>query len=391
MEFHMIAIPSQTEILIVGAGPTGLTLSAELRRRGIAALTVDKIAEGANTSRAVVVHARTLEVLEPLGIVPQLLKEGLQVPIFRIRDRDAVLVTIDFREIPSKYAYTLMCPQDRTEAILLERLQTLGGEVARPAEVTDLQLTENGALVEIACDGSAQQVAARWVVGCDGMHSRVREAAGIAFQGAEYEQGFALADVRMDWPLSREEVTLFYSPQGFMVVAPLPDNRYRIVATADNVPNEPSIQYVQELLDARGPKKKPARIHQSVWTSRFWVHHRVAASPRKGRVLLCGDAAHVHSPAGGQGMNTGIQDAVALADVLPNILQGGEEARLDEWAPQRHQIAEDVVRLTDRMTRLAILRSPSLRQLRNLAIRFLGHIPALDRAVARKLAELGNR
>ncbi len=335
----MTAIPSETEILIVGAGPTGLALSAELRRRGFAPLTVDKLAEGANTSRAVVVHARTLEVLEPLGVVPQLLAEGLQVPIFRVRDHDTPLITIDFSEIPSTYDFTLMCPQNRTEAVLLARLHALGGEVVRPGEVTGLTVTGDGARVHITGEGSTREVAARWVIGCDGMHSHVREAAGIAFPGAEYELSFALADVRMDWPLPREEVTLFYSPEGFMVVAPLPDNRHRIVAMADDVPREPSVEYVQELLDARGPKEPPARVRESVWSSHFRVHHRVAASPRKGRVLLCGDAAHVHSPAGGQGMNTGIQDAVALAGVLADVLRGGGDARLDEWAAERHQVA----------------------------------------------------
>jgi 2-polyprenyl-6-methoxyphenol hydroxylase-like FAD-dependent oxidoreductase len=344
-EFPIIAIPSERDYLIVGAGPTGLALSAELRRCGFEPLTVDKIAEGANTSRAVVIHARTLEVLEPLGLVPQLLEEGLQVPIFRIRDHDTPLITIDFSEIPSKYVFTIMCPQNRTEAVLLARLQALGGEVLRPREVTVRPVTEDGARVHITGEGSTQEVAARWVIGCDGMHSQVREAAGIVFLGAEYELSFALADVRMDWPLPREEVTLFYSPEGFMVVAPLPDNRYRIVAMADNVPREPSAAYIQELLDARGPRENPGRIRQSVWSSRFRVHHRVAASPRKGRVLLCGDAAHVHSPAGGQGMNTGIQDAVALAGVLADVLRGDDDARLDEWAAERHHIAEEVVRL----------------------------------------------
>ena len=387
----MIPIPSETEILIVGAGPTGLTLSAELRRRGFEPVTVDKVAAGANTSRAVVVHARTLEVLESLGIVPQFLEEGLKVPIFCIRDHDAPLITIDFGEIPSKYAFTLMCPQNRTEAILLARLQALGGDVVRPREVTGLTVTGGGVRVHITGEGSTQEVAARWVIGCDGMHSRVREAAGIAFRGGEYELNFALADVRMDWPLPREEVTLFYSPEGFMVVAPLPDDRYRIVAMADDVPWEPSVEYVQELLDARGPKANPGRIRESVWSSRFRVHHRLAASPRKGRVLLCGDAAHVHSPAGGQGMNTGIQDAVALAGVLAEVLRGGDDTRLDEWAAERHQVAEAVVRLTDRMTRVASMQSPSLRKLRNLAVAFAGHIPPLKRAVARRLAEIDHR
>src|SRR5262249_40106834 len=162
----------------------------------------DRLAEGANTSRAVVIHARTLEVLEAVGVVPELLAQGLQVPIFRIRDHDTALITIDFRQLPSKYAFTLMCPQDRTDATLLAHLRLVGGEVLRPREVVDLSI-DDGALIGVPGNGITQKVAARWIVGCDGMHSRVREAAGIAFQGAEYEQSFALADVRMDWPLPR--------------------------------------------------------------------------------------------------------------------------------------------------------------------------------------------
>jgi 2-polyprenyl-6-methoxyphenol hydroxylase-like FAD-dependent oxidoreductase len=163
-----------------------------------------QIAEGANTSRAAVVHARTLEVLEPLGVVPTMLAEGFRVAVFRVRDR--ALITIDFQGIPSAYAFTPMCPQDRTEAILLARLKALGGEVIRPAEVTGVGLDASGARVQIAVGNAIQTVAVRWVIGCDGMHSKVREAAGNAFNGAAYEQGFILADVHMDWPLGRGEV-----------------------------------------------------------------------------------------------------------------------------------------------------------------------------------------
>jgi 2-polyprenyl-6-methoxyphenol hydroxylase-like FAD-dependent oxidoreductase len=381
-------LPSRTDILIVGAGPSGLALAAELRRRGIKTVTVDKVAEGANTSRAAVVHARTLEVLEPLGVVPTMLGEGFKVPVFRVRDRDRALITIDFQQIPSAYAFTLMCPQDRTEAILLARLKALGGEVIRPAEVTGVDLGARGAQVQIAVGDATQTVAARWVIGCDGMHSQVREAAGIAFNGAAYQQGFILADVHMDWPLGRGEVSLFFSPAGLVVVAPLPKGRFRVVATVDDPPEVPSVPYVQALFDARGPKASQAHVHGSLWSSRFKVHHRVAESPRKGRVLLCGDAAHVHSPAGGQGMNTGIQDAVSLASALADVLGGADEALLDAWAADRHKIAEGVVALTDRMTRMATLRSPAGRALRNVAIGFAGHIPAIGRALARNVAEL---
>jgi 2-polyprenyl-6-methoxyphenol hydroxylase-like FAD-dependent oxidoreductase len=223
------------------------------------------------------------------------------------------------------------------------------------------------------------------------MHSRVREQAEIPFDGAAYEQGFVLADARMDWPLGRDEVNLFFSPAGLAVVAPLPDDRFRIVATVDLAPQTPSLEYIQALVDARGPAVKPARLHELTWSSRFRIHHRVASSPRKGRVLLCGDAAHVHSPAGGQGMNTGIQDAISLADILSRTLQDGDETRLDEWAAVRHRVATDVVSLTDRITRMATMKSAIGQSLRNVAIAFAGHVPPIRAAIARNLAELNAR
>jgi 2-polyprenyl-6-methoxyphenol hydroxylase-like FAD-dependent oxidoreductase len=223
------------------------------------------------------------------------------------------------------------------------------------------------------------------------MHSQVREQSSIPFEGAAYESGFVLADIRMDWLLSREEVSLFYSPQGLMVVAPLPDDHFRIVATDDAAPQSPSVEYIQSLLDSRGPSVGQAHINELAWSSRFRLHHRVASTPRKGHVLLCGDAAHVHSPAGGQGMNTGIQDAMSLGPALAKTLLDGVEERIDEWAAARHQVAADVVALTDRMTRMATMKSPLGQSLRNAAVAFLGHVPPLRAKFARNLAELDTR
>ena len=200
-----------------------------------------------------------------------------------------------------------------------------------------------------------------------------------------------LADVAMDWPLSRDEVTLFYSPDGLMVVAPLPQDRFRIVATTDDAPQAPSVPFMQSVLDRRGPTAGAVRIRSLAWSSRFHIHHRVAETPRKGRILLCGDAAHVHSPAGGQGMNTGIQDAISLADALAATLHDGQESRLDAWAAERHRVARDVVAMTDRMTRVATVKSPTAQALRNMAVAFAGHLPPFRASLARTLAELDNR
>jgi 2-polyprenyl-6-methoxyphenol hydroxylase-like FAD-dependent oxidoreductase len=387
----MQSVKAETQILIAGAGPSGLALAAELSRRGVTPLIIDREAAVANTSRACVVHARTMEVLEPLGVTRDLLAEGVKVPIFRIRDRDRPLVTIDFSNIPSPYKFTLMIPQHRVEYYLLQHIEGMGCSVMRPCELLRFAASPGQIEAQAQINGSTQSITAQWLIGCDGMHSTVRQRSGIAFSGGEYEESFVLADVRMDWPLSRDEVTLFYSPRGLVVVAPLPDQRFRIVATVKEAPEVPSLDFMQAVLDARGPTTNPGRIRDVAWSSRFHIHHRVAETPRKGRVLLCGDAAHVHSPAGGQGMNTGIQDSITLAEVLTNTLADGDESRLDAWAAQRHQVASDVVTLTDRMTRIATMKSPTGQALRNLAVAFAGHLSPVRAAVARTLAELDAR
>ena len=386
----MLDVRAENKILIVGAGPSGLALAAELKRRGVNAVIIDQQSAGANTSRACVVHARTMEVLEPLGVSRDLLAEGVKVPIFRVRDRDQPLLTIDFSDLPSSYRFALMIPQNRVEQILLQHLESLGCNVMRPCKL--IRYTTSPSLVEAQVqDSSIKSIKAEWLIGCDGMHSTVRQQSGIAFSGGEYEASFVLADVSMDWPLSREEVALFYSPKGLVVVAPLPNERFRIVATVDQAPEIPSLEFMQAILDARGPTTSPGRLHDVAWSSRFHIHHRVAQTPRKGRVLLCGDAAHVHSPAGGQGMNTGIQDGVSLAEALTSTLRDGDEARLDAWAAQRHKVASDVVTLTDRMTRVATMKSPTGQTLRNIAVAFVGHLPPVRAAVAKTLAELDAR
>lgn len=388
---QLAELPSTTDILIAGAGPTGLALAAELRRRGARPLIIDRQSAGANTSRACVMHARTLEVLEPPGVSRNLLSAGVKVPIFRVRDRDRSLITIDFSKIASPYPFTLMIPQDRVERILLSHLEELGSRVFRPCELVGCGASQTHIEAQVRDDSVTKMIKARWLIGCDGMHSTVRELSGVSFVGAAYEQRFVLADVHMDWPLSREEVTLFYSADGLVVVAPLPNDLFRIVATVDDAPELPSSDYVQSVLDRRGPRVKPGRIRDVVWSSRFHIHHRVAQMLRKGQILLCGDAAHVHSPAGGQGMNTGIQDGVLLAQALATTLKDGKEARLDAWATERHKVATDVVALTDRMTRMATMKSRAGQTLRNIAVAFLGQLPPVRAALAKTLAELDAR
>lgn len=387
----MTELPDQTDILIVGAGPAGLSLAIALRQLGAAPMLLEKRAETANTSRAAVVHARTLEMLEVLEVTPTLLGAGIRVPTFRVRDRDRVLMEVDFSGLDTRYPFTLMCPQDRTEAILRDRLSAIGGAITRDAEVTSVETGDGGVRVSVRRGGDTRTIAAKWVIGCDGGHSVVRDAAGIAFQGEDYEQVFALADARMDWPLPRDEVSLFFSPDGLVVIAPLPGDHFRIVATFDKAPQHPDAAFMERLVADRGPTDAGVRIMEIVWSSRFQLAHKVAEHFVKGRTILCGDAAHVHSPAGGQGMNTGIQDAISLAAPLIEALRADDRAALTDWADARRDIAKDVVSVTDRMTRAATMQSPIGRLARNTVLTIAGHVPGIPDMIARKLAELDRR
>jgi 2-polyprenyl-6-methoxyphenol hydroxylase-like FAD-dependent oxidoreductase len=385
-EQEMLELPRSTDVLIVGAGPVGLTLAAALGARGVDVALVDRAAEGANTSRAAVIHARTLNVLRGIGVSDELVRRGTIVPRFTVRDRDRALLTIDFDALPGDHPYALMLPQDTTEHVLTGRLDELGGRVHRGHELARLDQDPAGVTATM---GGGETVRAAYAVGADGMHSAVRERAGIGFAGDSYGASFVLADVHLDWALDATEVMLYLSPAGLVVAAPLPGGRHRIVATVDDAPEHPDRDDIQALLDARGPQQRPARVTDVVWSSRFRVHHRLADRYRAGRIFLAGDAAHVHSPAGGQGMNTGIQDAIALAAPLAAVLRDGADQRtLDHYEAERRPVAADVIALTHRATRAATIRHPLIRTIRNAALRILDHIPAARRKLALNLSGL---
>ena len=327
-----MTIPDTADVVVVGAGPTGLTVACVLQAAGIDVLVLDQVSDGNNTSRAAVIHARTLEVLEDLDVTRRLVAEGIVVPVFTVRDRGRTLARLDFSDLPTAYPYTLMLSQSRTEAILLERLTELGGRVHRPFRVTSVAETAVGALVTVSGEESATQtVSARYVVGADGLNSVVRTSAGLGFTGGRYDASFVLADIELSWPLPAAEVQLFLAPDGLVVVAPLPGGHHRVVATVDQAPETPDAGLIQALLDERGPGG--VTVRDVAWSSRFRVQHRVADRYRAGASLLAGDAAHVHSPAGGQGMNTGIQDAVDLGHTLVEVLTG--RSRTPRWTATR--------------------------------------------------------
>jgi 2-polyprenyl-6-methoxyphenol hydroxylase-like FAD-dependent oxidoreductase len=381
-----------TDVLIIGAGPTGLALATTLNRAGVSTLILDKLDTGQNTSRAAVIHAHTLEVLDAIGASKPLAEQGLKLSHFTLRDRDRKLVQLNFDELPSNYPHLLMIPQDVTESILRDALAGAKQQVRWGTSVEAVRETADGVDVAVQSTRGRETLRARYVVGADGMNSLVRRTANIGFSGSNYEDSFVLADVDMKWELGRDEVMLFFSPNGPLVVAPLPNGRFRLVATLDRAPEKPGVEHMQALLDARGPTKGAAKISAVHWSSRFRLQHRVADRYRSGRLFLVGDAAHVHSPAGGQGMNTGLVDAIVLGQTLTEVIQGRRGAGfLDEYEKLRRPAAMKVLELAGRLTNMATYRSSFARFMRNIALRIVNHLPKAREKLQMNLSGLSRR
>jgi 2-polyprenyl-6-methoxyphenol hydroxylase-like FAD-dependent oxidoreductase len=291
------------------------------------------------------------------------------VPHFGVRDRDRRLLSVDFDRLPTSHPYTLMLPQDETERLLREAIGRRGGEILWGHEVRKITQDTSGFEITVRAAQRNERLRAQFLVGCDGAHSMVRETLGMRFEGATYPQSFVLADVRTAWGLPDDEVQLFLSPGGLVVVAPLRHGHHRVVASVDEALPEPSLNDLQALLDARGPRVPRPVVEEVVWSSPFRVHHRIAAAFREGAIFLRADAAHVHSPAGGQGMNTGIQDAFNLAWKLALVHRGlAHPALFGSYDAERRPEGRRVVRATDLLTRTITMRNPAARTLRNLVL-----------------------
>jgi 2-polyprenyl-6-methoxyphenol hydroxylase-like FAD-dependent oxidoreductase len=334
----------------------------ELARHGVPPRIVDREPAPATTSRALVVQPRTLEIFDDIGVIDQAIAAG----------NPALSLTITFAKSsveldiadqltgPQNYtsypALRTLSQQD-TERILTERLTKQGVEIERGRALTDLSQDEQAVTASLrAEDGSIDTVRCKWVIGCDGAHSAVRRAAGIPFTGSTYRDEFIMADAELDWQLPHGGLYGFPSPAGIFAAFSMPgENRYRIFGNFPAGPVGPSAEYsepsheeFQAMLDERVPF--PARVVKEYWVTRYRVHSRTVPGYRDGRVFLVGDAAHVHSPAGAQGMNTGIQDAYNLAWKLALVERGiADEVLLDTYQAERHPVGVQLLKTTDRL------------------------------------------
>ena len=363
---------SETDVLVVGAGPTGLVMASELAARGVSCRIIDKAPVRSERSRALVVQARSLELLQKMSIADELVARGRRAikatPFVEGRPA-ADLVFGDIGVDDTPYPFLLFVSQAETERVLEKYLESLEVKVERPVELLTFKGTEGVSARLRHGDGREETVHARYIVGTDGAHSAVRHALGLSFKGDAYPQDFVLADTEIDWPGEDDRLYFFLSRKGLMAVFPLAGpSTYRLIATrAEDAPpgtSDPTLEEFQQLATELCPF--PVRLHDPSWLARFRLHHRGVDRYRSGRAFVAGDAAHIHSPAGGQGMNTGIQDAYNLAWKLALVIEGrAPDAFLDSYHEERHPIGQRLLHTTDRMFNVAATHNPLFIRLRN--------------------------
>jgi 2-polyprenyl-6-methoxyphenol hydroxylase-like FAD-dependent oxidoreductase len=362
------------QVLVVGAGPTGLLLAGDLARAGVSCLLVERRAEESNLTRAFAVHARTLEILDARGVADELVATGQRV------DRLQVFggLRLDLRDLPTRFPYVLVTPQYETERVLLRRAGSLGVRVLRGTEVTGLRQGPDGVEVDVRTADGTGTLRAAYLVGADGVRSVVRRCLGLDFPGRSVLSSLMLADVRLAEPPA-DVLTVGGNGAGFAFVVPFGDGWYRVIAWDRARPSTPDSVPV-ELADVgrtvRAVLGTDLGPHDARFLSRFHSDERQVATYRLGRVFLAGDAAHVHSPAGGQGMNTGLQDAANLGWKLAAGLRGdGPPDLLDSYQTERHPVGRLVLRASGALIRAAVLGPPAARAARDVLARLAVRIP----------------
>ena len=359
------------DVLVVGAGPVGLMMAAELARHDVRVRVIDKSASPSPLSKALAIHARTLEVFEQLGIVGTFLQRGLRVEGLTAWMGDTGRAAhVDFKDLDSSYPFVLDIPQTITEEILAEHLSGFGIEIERGTELLSLHPLNDGMQVQLRdAAGTESSLQVAWVIGCDGAHSTVRHQLNIAFEGTQYPDTFLLGDVHVDWSLPEDRIHVFLREDGLLAAFPYGQHRYRVMAnlpatTGQEAMPEATMDELQKLVQARSPVD--VRISDPTWVSWFHSHLRHVKQTRIGRVFLVGDAAHIHSPAGGQGMNTGIQDAHNLGWKLALVVRGGApEKLLDSYQEERLAVAESVLKMSDSLLRTVTSNRPMVKLLRD--------------------------
>ena len=390
--------PDTVDVLVCGAGPTGLVLALRLVRFGVRVRLIDAAAEPGTTSRALVVHARTLEFYRQIGLAEALLAEGLPFAAANmwVRGRRVARAVLgDMGKGMSPFPFMFVCTQDRHERFLIAHLRRAGVEVERPVALVDFTQDGGGVKARLKdASGAIQECSASYLAGCDGARSTARDVLGAGFPGGTYDRFFYVADVEATGPVMNDELHVALDDVDFMAVFPLKGGHTaRLIGTIRA--EQESVRESLTWEDVRGEvaERLGIAVQRVNWFSTYRVHHRVASAFRQGRAFLLGDAAHIHSPVGGQGMNTGIGDAVNLAWKLADVLRGRAPAGLlDTYAPERMAFAQRLIATTDRgftvatspSARARVIRTRVLPRVLPVAVR----IPRVRRLMFRTVSQI---
>jgi 2-polyprenyl-6-methoxyphenol hydroxylase-like FAD-dependent oxidoreductase len=375
-----------TQVLIAGAGPTGLVLALLLTRLGVRVRIIDKAAEPGTTSRALVVHARTLEFYRQIGLADAVLERGEEFVAANLWVRGTRVARApfgDFGKGLSPYPYMVIFPQDEHERLLIERLAELGVEVERPTALLGVEDGGDRVRARVRRAGGAEESCeADYLAGCDGARSAVREALQVGFPGGTYAHLFYVADIEAHGAVTDGELHAALDDADFLAVFPMKGaGRVRLIGTVREQRGPGDAPLSWDDVSQHVVERMRVAVSRVNWFSTYHVHHRVANRFRAGRVFLLGDAAHIHSPVGGQGMNTGIGDAVNVAWKMAQVLEARADGRLlDSYEPERMAFARRLVSTTDRAFTVVTSSGPIARVVR---LRVVPHlIPALFEMVA---------
>jgi 2-polyprenyl-6-methoxyphenol hydroxylase-like FAD-dependent oxidoreductase len=378
-----------TDVLIVGAGPVGLFLANECARRGLRWRIVEARASQSEHSKALAIFPRTLEIFDMAGLIGPFLDAANRVTSVRVVTSERTLALMPFQPNQTPYAFVAMVPQDITERLLVEELQRRGGQVEYETTFVSAVQHDHHVRVTLEHRGQPLELTAAFLVGCDGAHSAVRHLLNLPFEGAQYDDLFILADVQTNDALPADQLQLCPSEFGPVAIFPMSATRRRVVATVKNAESDvPSLDLVRRILLERGPAGIEAQA--LFWSSYFRIHHRQVAELRVGRMFIAGDAAHIHSPFGGQGMNTGLHDIWNLAWKLDFALRGhANEALLHSYSAERRPVIKQVLETTHLLTKAMGTPNKFAQALRDTVIPMVSRLAPFQHAFVQRLSELG--